>query len=37
MRRGYAIISGRAVVGGEMAIETLNEIIKAEVKNVNKK
>lgn len=37
MRRGYAIISGRAVVGGEMAIETLNEIIKAEVKNVSKK
>lgn len=37
LKRGYAILRGRSVVGEVIEIETSEKIIKAEVKNVIKK
>lgn len=37
LKRGYAIMSGKVVIGGTIKIETAHQIIKAEVKNIHEK
>jgi exodeoxyribonuclease VII large subunit len=37
LKRGYAIMRGEEKIGSQIEIETLRNIIKAEVKNVSKK
>jgi exodeoxyribonuclease VII large subunit len=37
LKRGYSILRGETEVGSDIEIETYKNIIKAEVKNVNKK
>lgn len=37
LKRGYAILSGRIKIGELITIETVNKLIKAEVKNIDEK
>ena len=37
LRRGYAILSGNIKIGELITVETINNIIKAEVKDINEK